>query len=281
MGKIVFAGAMSHVLDPDYYDAACGPVGRRKVEDVMEAIRQMGARLAARSPDALIVVADDHLNAFSFNAVPALCVRIGRTVQRMKQDHAEAFDAVLDHMPEEYPLHEDLANQILEKGLDAGFDLAMSWEAPVDHAFLSPVNTMHGTRPIPPLVPIWVNCFVAPQPTARRCFAFGQHIARVVAKSPWNVGIIATGGLSHFPELSLPRVGETDTVFDRRLIHFMEEGEHEPLLELTVGELHKSGEHEFLNWMVLIGDVTPARADVRYFGELPRINLAAVEWSLR
>src|SRR5207247_2461313 len=63
MGKIVFAGAMSHVLDPDYYDAACGPVGRRKVEDVMEAIRQMGARLAARSPDALIVVADDHLNA--------------------------------------------------------------------------------------------------------------------------------------------------------------------------------------------------------------------------
>jgi hypothetical protein len=26
--------------------------------------------------------------------------------------------------------------------------------------------------------------------------------------------------------------------------------------------------------------VTPARAQVRYFGELPRINLAAVEWSL-
>src|SRR2546427_11667987 len=140
MGKIVFAGAMSHVLDPDYYDAACGPVGRRKVEDVMEAIRQMGARLAARSPDALIVVADDHLNAFSFNAVPALCVRIGRDVQRMTQDHAEAFDKVLEHMPERYPLHEDLANAILEQGLEAGFDLALSWEAPVDHAFLSPVH---------------------------------------------------------------------------------------------------------------------------------------------
>ena len=177
-------------------------------------------------------------------------------------------------------LHEALANRILEVGLESGFDLALSWEAPVDHAFLSPVNTMHGTRPIPPLVPIWVNCFVAPQPTARRCFAFGQHIARVVAASPWSAGIIATGGLSHFPELSLPRVGETDTVFDRKLIHWMEKGEHEPLLELTVGELHKSGEHEFLNWMVLIGAVTPARADVRYFGELPRINLAAVEWRL-
>ncbi|PYM54203.1 MAG: hypothetical protein DMD77_24145 [Candidatus Rokuibacteriota bacterium] len=228
----------------------------------------------------LIVVADDHLNAFSFNAVPALCVRIGRDVQRMTQDHAEAFDKVLEHMPERYPLHEDLANAILEQGLEAGFDLALSWEAPVDHAFLSPVNTMHGARPIPPLVPIWVNCFVAPQPTARRCFAFGQHIARVVARSPWSVGIIATGGLSHFPELSLPRVGETDTVFDRKLIHWMERGEHEPLLELTTAELHKAGEHEFLNWMVLLGAVTPARADVRYFGELRRINMAAVEWSL-
>jgi len=281
MGTIVFAGAMSHVLDPDYYDHACGAVGRRTVEAAMAEIARMGERLSATKPDALVVVADDHLNAFSFNCVPALCVRIGRTVQRMTQDHAEAFDRVLEHMPLTYPLHESLANAILEQGLAAGFDLALSWEAPVDHAFLSPVNTLHGNRPIPPLVPIWVNCFVAPQPTARRCFAFGQHVARVVAASPWNVGIIATGGLSHFPELSLPRVGETDTVFDRKLVHWMETGEHEPLLELSPDELHKRGSHEFLNWMVLLGAVTPARADVRFFGALPRINLAAVEWTLR
>jgi 2,3-dihydroxyphenylpropionate 1,2-dioxygenase len=280
MGRIVFAGAMSHVLDPDYYDRACGELGRRSVLAAMAEIARMGERLSAKDPDALIVVADDHLNAFSFNCVPALCVRIGRCVQRMVQDHAEAFDKVLDHMPTEYPLHEALANVILEQGLASGFDLALSWEAPVDHAFLSPVNTMHGPRPIPPLVPIFVNAFVAPQPTARRCFAFGQHIARVVATSPWNVGIIATGGLSHFPELSLPRVGETDTVFDRKLIHWMETGEHAPLQALTADELHKTGSHEFLNWMVLLGAVTPARADVRYFGELPRINLAAVEWGL-
>jgi 2,3-dihydroxyphenylpropionate 1,2-dioxygenase len=268
------------VLDPDYYDRACGAIGRRMVTDAMAAIAQMGERFSATNADALMVVADDHLNAFSFNCVPALCVRIGRHVPRMVQDHAEAFDKVLDHMPLSYPLHEALANAILEQGLDAGFDLALSWEAPVDHAFLSPVNTMHGTRPIPPLVPIFVNAFVAPQPTARRCFAFGRHLARVVAASPWNVGIIATGGLSHFPELSLPRVGETDVVFDRKLIHWMEAGEHEPLQALTADELHKTGSHEFLNWMVLLGAVTPARATVRYFGELPRINLAAVEWQL-
>ncbi len=280
MGRIVFAGAMSHVLDPEYYQAACGPVGRQKVEACMEEIRQMGARFSTLGADALIVIADDHLNAFSFNAVPALCVRIGRTVTRMIQPEAEAFDKVLDGMPERYALHEELANQILEQGLAGGFDLALSWEAPVDHAFLSPVHTLASGRPIPPLVPIWVNCFVAPQPTARRCFAFGRHIARVVATSPWTVGIIATGGLSHFPELMLSRVGESDTVFDRKLLGWLEQGEHEPLCALTGGELHKTGEHEFLNWMVLLGAVTPARAVVRYFGKLGRINLAAVEWGV-
>lgn len=280
MGRIVFAGAMSHVLDPDYYQEACGLSGRRKVEACMAEIRAMGARLLARRPDALIVVADDHLNAFSFNAVPALCVRIGRHVDRMVQEEAEAFDRALEGLPERYALHEDLANRILEDGMTAGFDLALSWEAPIDHAFLSPVMTLHGAAPVTPLVPIWVNCFVAPQPTPARCFAFGRHLASVVAAGPWDVGIIATGGLSHFPELSLPRVGESDTAFDRRLLAWLEKGEHAPLRSLTVGELDKAGEHEFLNWMALIGAVTPAPADVRYFGELGRINLAAVEWRL-
>src|SRR5204863_38031 len=83
-----------------------GLSGRRKVEACMAEIGKLGDTLLAHRPDALIVVADDHLNAFSFNAVPAICVRIGRDVNRMIQDEAEAFDKVLDGMPERYALHE-------------------------------------------------------------------------------------------------------------------------------------------------------------------------------
>lgn len=126
MGQIVFAAAMSHVLDPDYYQAACGLGGRRKVEACMAEIRKVGDHFLAQRPQALLVVADDHLNAFSFNAVPALCVRIGRFVDRMIQEEPEAFDKVLDSMPPRYALHEELANRILEDGVGAGFDLAFS-----------------------------------------------------------------------------------------------------------------------------------------------------------
>lgn len=281
MGKIVYAAAMSHVLAPDYYGKNVGPHGRKMVEELIDVVRDMGRTMLAARPDALVVIADDHLNVFSFDAVPAMCVRIGRFVERMVQADAIEFDRALDGLPERYVLHEDLANRILERGLEDGFDFAASWSAPLDHAFLSPVSTLCGDRPAPPLVPFWVNCFVAPLPMARRCFAAGRHIARVVAEGPWDVAVIATGGLSHFPELSLARVGTSDPAFDRRIVRLMEAGDHEALCALTTKELHESGSHELLNWMVLIGAVSPAAAKVRFFGEMGRIDLAAMEWSVR
>jgi len=279
MGKVVYAAAMSHVLYPDYYGKNVGPHGRRMVEELIAVVRDMGREMLAARPDALVVIADDHLNVFSFDAIPAMCVRIGRSVQRMVQDDAIEFDRALDGLPERYALHEDLANRILEQGLESGFDFAASWSAPLDHAFLSPVSTLCGEASAPPLVPFWVNCFVAPQPTARRCFAAGRHIAHVVAEAPWRVAVIATGGLSHFPGLSLARVGTSDVNFDRRLVRLMESGDHEPLCALTMKDLDESGSHEFLNWMVLLGAVSPARARVRFFGEMGRVDLAAVEWA--
>ncbi len=280
MGQIVYAAAMSHVLNPDYYGKNVGPHGRRMVEELIAVVRTMGGEMLDARPDALVVVADDHLNVFSFDAVPALCVRIGRSVERMVQEGAIEFDRALDGLPERYELHEDLANRILETGLESGFDFAASWSAPLDHAFLSPVCTLCGSRPVPPLVPFWVNCFVQPLPSAGRCHAAGRHIARVVSEGPWRVAVVATGGLSHFPELSLARVGTSDAAFDRRLVRLMEAGDTGALCALSTKELHETGSHELLNWMVLIGAVGPARARVRFFGEMGRIDLAAVDWPL-
>ena len=280
MGRIVYAAAMSHVLAPDYYGKNVGPHGRAMVEELIEVVRVMGREMLAARPDALVVVADDHLNVFSFDAVPAFCVRIGRGVERMVQEDAIEFDRALDGLPARYPLHEDLANRVLEEGMEAGIDFAASWSAPLDHAFLSPVSVLCGEARVPPLVPVWVNCFVAPQPTARRCVEVGRHIGRVIADGPWRVAMIATGGLSHFPALSMARVGTSDPAFDRRMIAALEAGDHEALRQLPMKELHETGSHELLNWLVLVGAVSPARARVRFFGEMGRIDLAALQWEV-
>jgi 2,3-dihydroxyphenylpropionate 1,2-dioxygenase len=240
----------------------------------------MGREMLAARPDALVVVADDHLNVFSFDAVHAFCVRIGRRVERMVQEDAIEFDRALDGLPERYPVHEDLANRVLEEGMEAGIDFAASWSAPLDHAFLSPVSVLCGEAPVPPLVPVWVNCFVAPQPSARRCIEVGRHIGRVIADGPWRVAMIATGGLSHFPALSLARLGTSDPAFDRRVIAALEAGDEHALRQLPMKELHETGSHELLNWLVLVGAVSPARARVRFFGEMGRIDLAALQWEV-
>ena len=93
MGRIVYAAAMSHVLSPDYYDKNydknVGPRGRKMVEE-------LGRTMLEARPDALVVIADDHLNVFSFDAVPAFCVRIGQSVEKMVEDGAIEFDRALD-----------------------------------------------------------------------------------------------------------------------------------------------------------------------------------------
>lgn len=92
---------------------------------------------------------------------------------------------------------------------------------------------------------------------------------------------IGLSGTKYFPGLSLARVGESDVAFDRRVVGWMEAGGPEPLCALTTKELHETGSHELLNWMVLLGAVTPARARVRFFGEMGRIDLAALEWEVQ
>ena len=52
------------------------------------------------------------------------------------------------------------------------------------------------------------------------------------------------------------------------------------LTALTAKELRESGSHELLNWRVLLGAVSPALARVRFFGEMGRIDLAALEWDV-
>ena len=153
MGRVVFAAAMSHVLDPDYYGTHCGPAGRRMVEELMARVAEMGARMMAARPDALVVVADDHLNVFSFNAVPALCVRIGTHVERMEQDHAVAFDRLLDLIGPRVGLLERLTVEFFQNHQCPGGSLRTSVRCHFDQrlqrgdsGLLQPARRFHARR---------------------------------------------------------------------------------------------------------------------------------------
>jgi 2,3-dihydroxyphenylpropionate 1,2-dioxygenase len=280
MGEIVWAMACSHVLSrPEYYKDRA-PDGVQRVMRVAAAVREEARNLVRAKPDALIVIANDHIDAFSFAAVPTICVRLGDYVDRMDAGAYTQTDRQLIGGAPRYRLHDGLANAILRQGLHEEFDLAFSWEAPVDHAFLDPINIMQFGDDAPPLVAIWVNCFVDPQPSPRRCYRFGQLIRSVIERSDLRVGLLATGGLSHFPGLKYARLSESHEDFDRYILDLLVKGEGEQITKYSIEELGEVGEHELLNWIVVLGALGGVQARVLAYEPIGATGLAAVSWPI-
>src|ERR1700687_4116933 len=78
------------------------------------------------------------------------------------------------------PIHQGLAEDLLDKLVNAGFDMAYSQDAVLGHAFAAVYEWVIEGRKIP-VVPIFVNAYLPPLPTPRRCEQLGKGIAQVIA----------------------------------------------------------------------------------------------------
>src|SRR5438552_17298964 len=149
---------------------------RELVLRVHAAFARVRRRLEMLRPDAIAVVAGDHVEAFFLDAVPALAVYAGA-------DAAGTFG------PYEYrfPVHEPLARAVVEQGIERGFDLPYTQRARLDYAFFVP---LHFTMPTPevPIVPLHVNVYLPPQPTPRRCHAWARPPGGSSAAPPDGAG---------------------------------------------------------------------------------------------
>ncbi len=147
-------------------------------------------------------------------------------------------------------MHQGLAEDLLDKLVNDDFDMAYSQDAVLGHAFAAMYEWVIEGRKIP-VVPIFVNAYLPPLPTARRCAQLGKAIAKVIAARPERVAVIASGGMSHFP--GTWKYPQPDFEFDYWAIAQMEKGNHEALLSLTSQQLDVVGNTEMLSWMMMFG----------------------------
>jgi 2,3-dihydroxyphenylpropionate 1,2-dioxygenase len=237
---------------------------RELVLRVHAAYAEVKRRLATASADVIALVAGDHIEGFFLNAVPALAVFVGARAAGEFGRYHYAFD-----------VHEPLARAIVEQGMEAGFDLTYSQDVPLDYAFYVP---LHFTMPEPrvPIVPLYVNVYLPPQPSPRRCYAWGQALRRILDARPERVALIASGGLSHFP--GTDRYGSPDFDFDRTLLASLAEGRGADTTRLTGEELDKAGNVELRTWITVLGAVGPARAEVLCYEPSWHHGNAVVAW---
>ena len=115
-------------------------------------------------------------------------------------------------------------------------------------------HVMDAKKPVP-AVPIFLNTYFPPnQPRPRRCYEFGRAINQAIAAFPGDVrvGILASGGLSHFPG------GRGFRPLDPARLR--RQGRRHFLQNLPRNKLH-AGSSEILNWVALAGAVEHLELD--------------------
>jgi 2,3-dihydroxyphenylpropionate 1,2-dioxygenase len=236
MGKIVAAMATMHAPQlftrPPEEDA-------KQLDAGIEAMRKLGQVLDETKPDALVILASDHLETFFLQSVPTFAVISG---ERAKTAFAGRSWNPL--------IHQALAEDILDGLVSRDFDMTYSQDAVLGHSFAAPFEWVLGTRDIP-VVPIFVNAYLPPLPRPQRCAALGRAIAQIVAAKPERVALLASGGMSHYPGTA--KYFQPAYDFDRWCIRELENGHSDSFLHLTPEQLDEVGNTEMLPWAIVLG----------------------------
>jgi aromatic ring-opening dioxygenase catalytic subunit (LigB family) len=205
-----------------------------------EGYRTVARRAREKGVDVLIIVALDHLHNHFLNLVPQFTLFTGTpVVAQFNQRRIE-----LNGSP-------DMANSLMDGLLDRGFDPAFSQNEVLDHSFLVPLNFMVEEGIDVPVLPIVVNAYVPPQPGIRRCHDLGRAIASWAEASGVRAGIVATGGMSHYP--GTQRFSAPDVQADQRVLGWLESGDVEKLVSMSAAELDGIGMVELRTWAIALG----------------------------
>jgi 2,3-dihydroxyphenylpropionate 1,2-dioxygenase len=238
MGQIVGAWATVHA--PQLFTRPPTEIPEQIDADIA-AMKLMGKELDELKPDAVIVIGSDHLETFFLSSVPTFAVIAGET---SRAHFANKSYNMKVHLP--------LAEDILDKLVRADFDMAYSQDALLGHSFAAVYEWIIADRDIP-VVPIFINTYLPPLPSPKRCHLLGKTIADIVKGRAERVVIIASGGMSHYP--GTWKYPQPAYDFDYWAIAQMERGNLDPILALSSEQLDEVGNTEMLPWYPMFGAI--------------------------
>ena len=201
------------------------------LERINAAFDVLAEQLHAYRPEALIVIGDDQGDMFDASFNPTFCIFTGEELWGLD---GTPYRPLHERRKITFPCHARLAQE-LHKGLvKRGFDMVSSAcfrplgrpEYGVSHMISQPVPRLVPNLDIP-IIPIFVNEYFPPLPSAARCYDLGVALAAILAERPERVAIYASGGLSHDP--TGPRAGWIDEPLDRWVLERLERNEAEAL----------------------------------------------------
>lgn len=245
--------------DPAITDLLTDALINQRIAKCQAAIDRLRQEIADAALDALIVVGDDQHEQFFDDNMPAVLIYWGGTIRNNVLQLADDAPAYWkrarsqyheERAPRDYPVAADLGLHVIESLIDQGFDIAQSRELSRDHGEGHAFGFVHRrllseADPVP-ILPVVLNTYFPPnQPRPARCHALGQAIRRAVEswREGGRIGILASGGLSHFT---------IDEELDRLVLDACRAKDGAALGAIPPAKLN-AGNSEIRNWIAVAG----------------------------
>jgi protocatechuate 4,5-dioxygenase, beta chain len=260
MGTLVTAVAMTHNPRIFWNASAAGEDDRAAVA---AAFATAADAVADAAPDVVIALANDHLDQFGLDNLPAFAVGTAPEVAGPFW-----YEREIMHLPQyNGPGHPELAEDILWGLSEAGIGPSRCSAFRVDHAFTVPLSVTLAAGEIP-VVPVFINTFVPPLPGAARCLDMGRALRQVIAGRPSGerVAVVASFNLS--VDVGGPRMGRRHADFDQQVLTWISSGDVDHLVgELPPEQLvaHGNSTAEFLNYHGVLGIVADRKPDLVWY----------------
>jgi len=227
--------------------------------------------MADTNPDVVIMVYNDHVNAFDFKIIPTFALGCADEFKIADEGWGARPVPVVKGYPE-------LASHMIQSLVLDEFDMTIVNEMQVDHGLTTPMSLLFGQPKAWPcrVIPLAVNVIQYPAPTGHRCYMLGKAIKKAV--EDWDedlkVVIFGTGGMSH--QIQGPRAGLVNKEFDKAFLDGLS-GDPERLSRISPLEyLRDAGAEaiELVMWLIMRGALGENVKEAYRFYHVPASSTA-------
>ena len=254
--KAIYAFRPADVTQPAAAALETPDVIQGYIDRIERGFQTLREQLEAYKPNALIMIGDDQGDLFAPHSMPAFCVYVGETmwgstaIPYLK----EPIEGTIIHMPCRPDLAHHLLSGLMKKNFDPAYLSKIAGigrpERGMGHMVTFPATKLTPKLDIP-IIPIFINEYFAPLPTAQRCWDLGVAIRELMADRKERIAIYASGGLSHDP--GGPRAGWIDEPLDLWILERLERGKAKDLTSLFTfdSDTLRGGTGEVRAWITV------------------------------
>lgn len=253
--------------DPRLRDEITPEKKAQRFAAAQKAISYLRGIVQDAAPDVVVVVSNPHA-VLPDDMMPVLGVFRGARLFEREAHRPDANDPRMDayrgpapvqtsrraREPREYRALPELAEHLIARLIDEGFDVASTLELRREHGLDEAFQVfyeLYDPACSIPMVPVFLSRYLPSQATPRRCYALGGALRRAIESwdSNMRVALMASGGLSH---------QIVDEELDRIVIDALLAQKAEVLCTLPRDRLNRApGTPEILNWIAVAGAMDP------------------------